>query len=142
VSPELQGAIIHSGIKMKKLKILLVDDESGVLETYEAMLDKQCYEVTTALDGLEALDKIKKYDYDMMITDWHHPEIDGIELLKKAKELKKDFITIMISGTLTRNATNEAKRLGCFSCIVKPFSIEQVVSIIKEAFTKKGLRVN
>lgn len=119
---------------MDKAKVLIADDEPVIRDLFVRVLSKQGYEVFTAGDGLEALNKIRKNNFDMLILDLRMPKVGGMELLRKAKELKKDLITIVITGYATLDTAKGAIKQGCFDYITKPFDIGKVNAIIKRAF--------
>ena len=123
----------------QKFKILVADDEQVVRDLFENFLTKQGYEVFTAVDGLDALSKIRDNNFDMLLLDLKMPVLDGMELIKKIKELKKDLIMIVITGYATLDTAKEALRQGCFNYIAKPFNIIEVSSIIKRAFDLRRL---
>ena len=122
---------------MRKIKVLIVDDERLMIDHYIALLGNERYEFSTATDGLEALDKLRRNNYDMLITDCYHPGLDGIELLREAKKLSKDIIVIIISGNMTTERINGAKELGCFACRSKPFQVKELKIVIAKAFAER-----
>lgn len=122
---------------MRKIKVLIVDDERLMIDHYIALLGNERYEFSTATDGSEALDKLRRNNYDMLITDWYHSGPKGIELLKEAKKLNKDIVVIIISGSLSAEGINEAKELGCFACRSKPFQVKELRTLIAEAFAER-----
>ena len=119
---------------MRKLKVLIVDDQRLMIDNYIALLGNERYEFSTATDGSEALDKLRRNNYDMLITDWYHPGAEGIELLREAKKLNKDIVVIIISGNMTAEGINKAKELGCFACRPKPFQLKELRILIAKAF--------
>jgi len=118
----------------EKQSILVVDDEKVIRDLFERFLKKHGYSVTTAANGLDALEKIKENDYDMMILDLKMPVMDGMELLRKIGELGKKLITIIVTGHASEETIKETLKEGCFNYIAKPFDIEEVGIIIKKAF--------
>ncbi len=118
----------------QKLRVLVADDEQVVRDLFERSLEREDYKVSTARDGLDALNKIKRNNYHVLILDLNMPRMGGMELLKKTKELKKDFITIVITGYATVDTAKEAIKQGCFDYITKPFNVEDVKIIIRRAF--------
>ena len=77
---------------MEKTKLLVADDERVIRDLLRKTLSREGYEVYKASDGLEALNKIKKNNYDMLILDLKMPKINGMELLEKIKKLNKNII--------------------------------------------------
>jgi len=120
-------------------KVLVADDDVVIRDLFERFLRKQDYRVYTASDGFEALHKIKRDNYDMLILDIKMPRMDGMELLRKIKELKKDLIVIIVTGYATIDTVKESIRQGCFDYIAKPFDIGDISIIIKRAFEARKL---
>ncbi len=132
--------IIYEMQDMKKPKVLVADDEQVIRDLFETFLGKQGYSVTTASNGFDALNKIKKNNYDMLILDLKMPRMDGMSVLNKIKELKKtDLIIIIITGYATVATAKEAMKKGCFDYITKPFDIEDVSIVIKRAIETRRL---
>ena len=119
--------------KSKKLKILVVDDEPDLLDFYENFLAKQGYEISTATNGLDALTMIKENDYAVMISNLRMPAIDGIKLLKRIKNLKKDLIKIIVTCSHSKKNFKEVIKYGCFAYIVKPVDLRYLEITIKTA---------
>jgi signal transduction histidine kinase len=138
-------------------KILITDDEEVIRQVFYRVLTKQGYEVETARDGLEALEKIKKSHFDMVISDLKMPNMDGMTLIKNIKRLSKPSpsfkrnitmeeglgkdipIIIVITGYATIQTAKEAIKLGCYDYITKPFDAEEVSIIIKRALEGRKL---
>ncbi len=102
---------------MKNKKILLVDDDQGIIETYKIKIKSYfpLYNVDTARDGLEALCLLEKKHYDILITDYHMPQLSGYEVAKKAQSLQTDLKIYLISSLLTIISEREKKIFhGCF----------------------------
>ena len=117
-----------------KPRVLVVDDEAVIRDLLQRILIKQGYEVSTATDGLEGLDKIKHNNYNILILDLKMPRMDGMGLLRKIRELEKDFIIIIITGYENQDTNQEVTRQGCLGYITKPFNIEEVNITIKRAW--------
>ena len=96
---------------MKNKKILLVDDDQGIIETYKIKIKSYfpLYNVDTARDGLEALCLLEKKHYDILITDYHMPQLSGYEVAKKAQSLQTDLKIYLISSLLTIISEREKK---------------------------------
>jgi hypothetical protein len=124
---------------MKKSKILIADDEQVIRELLLKFLSNEGYEVYQAIDGFDALDKIKNNDYGMAILDLKMPGINGMEIITKVKELNKDLAIIVITGYATLETAKAAIKLGCFEYITKPFNMDDVIATIKRAFNMRQL---
>ena len=84
-----------------KPSVLVVDDERSMREFLEILLNKENYQVTLAANGEEAFSFLEKDKFDLLITDIRMQDVDGIDVLKKAKALSPDTIVIMISAFAT-----------------------------------------
>jgi DNA-binding NtrC family response regulator len=104
-------------------KILIVDDESGIVETFKMVLADSGCEIDSALDGFSALEKIRTSDYDVVFLDIKMPKMDGIEVLEKAMEINKDLVVIMISGHGTVETAVESTKKGAYDFLEKPFGL-------------------
>ena len=125
----------------RPLRILVVDDEPDILETLEYSLVRQGYEVATALDGLEGLEKAKRFPPDFMILDVMLPGCNGYEVSRMLKEwmeidpAAKTFPIMLLTARKVDSPERE-KFIATWSradaCIYKPFELEEVVSRISE----------
>ncbi|KZL92345.1 response regulator [Clostridium magnum] len=112
-------------------KILIVDDEEGVLTSLGKRLILEGYSVDTYSDSLNALEKFKEEKYHIAIIDIVMPNIDGIYLLKEIKAYDALTQVIMVTGQPTMNTTIQALELGANDYILKPFkSIDYVVEVV------------
>ena len=120
-------------------RILVVDDEPGMREFLEIMLQKDGYDVDTAADGPEAIDKIEESLFDLAIVDIQMPILNGIEVLKKVSEKSPDTTVIMVTAYASHETAIEAMKLGAYDYITKPFKIDEIKLVIKKALDKKKL---
>ena len=106
---------------MKKYSILLVDDEESLQLTLANYLEREGYQVTKAESGEKAVEMIKKdYHFDLIITDLMMDGIDGIGVLKEAKQIRPDIIVMILTGYGSLDTAVEAMRLGAFDYMQKP----------------------
>lgn len=119
--------------------IIIVDDEPGMREFLEIMLQKDGYVIDTAADGAEAIDKIEESLFDLAIVDIQMPVLNGIEVLKKINEKSPDTTVIMITAYASHETAIEAMKLGAYDYITKPFKIDEIKLVIKKALDKKKL---
>lgn len=124
-----------------KPRILAVDDEESIREFLEIMLKKEGYDVTTAKDGAEAIDTLKKKSFDMVISDLQMPNVTGMELLKHVKDNYPDLVFMIITAFGTTESAVEAMKLGAYDYITKPFKIDEVRIVIGNALRSKNLEV-
>lgn len=117
-------------------KILIVDDELSMREFMEILLTDENYCVDTASSGSEAMDMLNKSNYHMVITDIQMPDMNGIELLKKTKEVTPDTEVLMMTAYASTESAIEAMKNGAYDYITKPFKIDEIKLIIEKAFEK------
>jgi len=122
-----------------KNNILVVDDEQSMREFLEIMLTQEGYKVTLASNGRKACSILEKTKYDMVITDIRMPNIDGIDVLKKAKSLNPETIVVLISAFATASTAVEAMREGAYDFIPKPFKVSDFKKIVKDAIDSRKL---
>jgi len=120
-------------------RILVVDDEMIVCESCQRILEEEGLEVEIALNGLEAIKKMKEHPFDIVITDLKMPGMDGMELLKTFRREYPDTTVIMITGFSTVETAVEAMKLGAFDYIPKPFTPDEVSIVVKKAIEQKNL---
>ena len=121
-----------------KLRILLVDDEESFVDTLAERLRNRDFNVTTALNGEEALGKIKEYNFDVAVIDVLMPGISGIETLKEMKKLKPLTEAIMLTGNATIETGIEGMKLGAYDYLMKPCEIDVLTDKIKSAYERKA----
>lgn len=124
---------------VRKKKILVVEDDEYVLGSIRILLNKEGYEVNTALDGLEALDSYRKESYDLVIADLKMPQMDGIELLKQLKLEFPDVSLIMMTAYGSIRTAVDAMKMGAYDYVTKPVSAEEIRLVIQRAFERQNL---
>jgi DNA-binding NtrC family response regulator len=117
-------------VSKMNFSILIVDDEKNVVNLLEKMLKKQGYTTYCAYNGKEALDIIDINQIDLVISDIRMPEIDGISLLKKVKEVDPAIEFMLITAFATVETAVEALRIGARDYIIKPFNLEDITAAI------------
>ncbi|NQT29404.1 MAG: response regulator [Candidatus Saganbacteria bacterium] len=113
-------------------RILVVDDEQGILDFFEKALNREGYDVRTSLDGSDALEKLKMEKPDLVILDIKMPGIDGIETLHYIREMDKNVVVLMLTAYGTLDSAKEALRLGATDYITKPFKLDYIKEVVKE----------
>ena len=125
---------------MLKDKILVVDDEQSMREFLEIMLKKEEYKVSLASNGEEVLKLLERDIFDLVLLDVRMPKMDGIAVLKKIKALASETIVIMITAYASHDTAVKAMKEGAYDYITKPFKIDEIKLIIKNALEKKNLQ--
>ena len=127
----------HAADAERTLRILLVDDDELVLETYQEGLSLKGHEVVVAHCGREALLALDKGTFDVMVTDLSMTGMAGLELAEKAKKIEPDLPIILLSGWAIQHAEKQIKQVGVDYVVSKPCSIEALGDTIQEA-TRAG----
>lgn len=114
--------------------IMTADDSASVRQMVGFTLKQAGYDVLEAVDGSQALDKLLDQPVDMLITDLNMPGLDGIELIRKAREIPRcRFIPIVMLTTESQEAKKkEGKGAGATGWIVKPFKPEQLLAVVRK----------
>ena len=122
------------------IKILIVDDEKITLKNLVHVMEKEGYEVVGALNGPDALKILEEEEFDVVLADLKMEKVDGIQILKRCKELYPDTEVIMITGYATVEAIGSAMKNGAFYCIAKPFELDEIRKVAKEAIEMVRLK--
>jgi putative two-component system response regulator len=123
----------------QKVDILVVDDETQVATVLDRYLTQMGYSCTTALDGIEALQKLENRSCAVALCDIRMPGMDGIELLRRIKELDDDVAVIMVTAVDNRQVAVEAMRAGAYDYLTKPFHLEEVLIGVQRALDNRQL---
>jgi len=115
--------------------ILVVDDEEVVLELFHKILKKEEYTVLTANNGKEALGLLNRKRPELVILDLKMPGMNGIEILRQIKRIDENIEVIMITGYGTMKTARITMRLGAYDYITKPFDINYIKALIKDALS-------
>jgi len=126
---------------MASERILVVDDEELVRWSFDQALTEQGYKVDLAANGEEALEKFNRRRFDLVILDIKLPGIDGIEVLKRIREVDKDALVIMITAHGGVESAVQCMKLGAFHYVQKPFEFDEVKLLVKQALELASLRI-
>lgn len=122
-----------------KGKILVVDDEERICEAVQKALERVGYEVEASLEGMDALARIHKGSFDMVICDIKMPGMDGMTLLDRIKEHDPAILVVMITGFASIESAVEAVKKGAQEYIPKPFSPSHIRFLVERVFERKRL---
>ena len=122
-----------------KGKILIIDDEAGILDTVSGILEDEGYTTLTAKDAETAIEILDKEEVDLVFLDVWLPKMSGIEAIKKIKEKDFHIPVIMISGHGNVEVAVQAVTLGAFDFLEKPLSMERIILTAERALQFKSL---
>jgi len=120
-------------------RILVVDDEITSIAILRKVLEEAGHKVTTVVDGEMAIEKIKEFKYDILLTDFNMPGMNGIELTEHALRIEPDFIVILITAFATIRSAVDAIRLGAFDYLTKPINREELLLSIQRGLERVQL---
>jgi len=118
------------------MKILVVDDDAIVVKSCRRILEAEGFNVTTVPSADEALEKIKYYDFDLLLMDVKMPKHDGIFLMREIKKNWPDIPIIVMSGYPTPETIADVVKLGATQFIPKPFRPDELVKSVRQVIQK------
>lgn len=124
---------------MRGYEILLVDDDPLILKSQSVILEEKGFNVTTAQSGKIAIELIKTQPFDLVITDLVMGEIDGIQVLKSAKEVNSEIMVIILTGYGDMKSAIDALRFNATDYLLKPCEAEEILFRVNQAIEKKEL---
>ena len=124
---------------MSKYKILWIDDEIDFLKSHIIFLTDKGYEVDTSTNGNDALELIKKIQYDIILLDENMPGINGIQTLKLIKKINQNLKVIMITKSEEENIMEEAIGKEISDYLIKPVNPNQILLSLKKNLKEKEL---
>ena len=124
---------------MDKPHILVVDDDKNALQGYLKVLSQDEFSVEGAATGYEALKKIEKQSFDIVISDIRMPQLDGLTLLREIQKRDSDVTVVLVTAFGTIDSAVEAMKLGAETYLTKPINVEALEILIKKIWEKKKL---
>src|SRR3989338_4728616 len=123
-----------------EIRVLVVDDEQGIRDLLSFELGSQGYQVITANDGVDALEKIRRNKFHLVITDLKMPKMGGIETLEEIKKIDPNIEVIMATGFGTIEVAVDSMKKGAYDFVQKPYNIHEISALIEKALEKSQLR--
>ena len=125
----------------QKPSVLVVDDESGILDTLRILLRNEGFEVTTAQGGKAGLEQIRAGVHDLILSDVRMPQVTGLDILNAAREQDPMTPVILMTAQASLQSAIQAVNSGAFYYIQKPFSNDELVAILRRACEFRQVRV-
>ncbi|MBI5209786.1 MAG: response regulator [Elusimicrobia bacterium] len=122
-------------------KILCVDDEEVVLDSFRKILVLDGYCVDTVQTGQEALGLIQSHHYDFVFTDLKMPAMDGVDVVKSVKHLRPDMDVVVITGFATVETAVDCMKHGAVDYVQKPFTEDELLAFAKKALIRRKDRI-
>lgn len=124
---------------MSPLRILVIDDEPGIRQALGQLLEYEGYEVRTATGGTDGLAEYEKFRPQLVFLDVKMAGIDGLEVLKRLRQLDPRAMVVMISGHATIQTAVEATQLGAYDILEKPLDTDRVLVLLRNALEQRTL---
>ena len=124
-----------------KSKILVIDDEQGIRDLLSYELGARGYEVVTAVNGEEGMQKLSQDKFHLVISDVKMPKMNGLQVLEAVKNIDSDIEVIMATGFGSVETAVLAMKRGAYDFIQKPFNLDEVVHLVENALEKSELRI-
>jgi formate/nitrite transporter len=118
-------------------KMLIIDDESVVLESCRKIFSQEEYEVVITLNPREGLKLAADSSFDIILCDWQMPEFDGMDVVEELDRISPGSAVVMISGYPTLDRATEAMKRGAMDYVAKPFTPDEITSAVKKAMNRK-----
>ena len=128
-------------VENPKAKILAVDDEPVILDSFRKILVLDGFAVDTVESGREALGLIQKNDYDFVFTDLKMPAMDGLDVVKGVKHLRPDIDVIMITGYATIESAVDVMKYGALDYVQKPFTEDELVGFVNKSLIRRNAKI-
>ena len=124
---------IHSDHQENPIRVLLVDDEINYVNVLANRLARRNILATKAYSGAEALQALRKQDFDMVILDLKLEDMDGIDVLKILKKMAPEVKVIMLTGHGSEQAAKDGIKEGAYDYLTKPCELSELIGKIREA---------
>ena len=114
-----------------KDSILIVDDDAGMCETLSDIMEDKGYRAFIALDGHEAIEKVKEMSFDVILMDIRMPGMNGVETFKRIKNIHPEIAVVMMTAYALEDLIREALHEGAYGVLYKPFDMERMIGLIE-----------
>jgi CheY-like chemotaxis protein len=124
-----------------KARIICVDDEDVILDSFRKILVLEGYSVDTVNSGPEAFNLIKSHHYDFLFTDLKMPDMSGVEVAKTVKQVRPDIDVVIVTGYATVETAVECMKYGAMDYVQKPFTEDELLEFTKRSLIKRQERI-
>lgn len=114
-------------------RVLVVDDEASIRDLLSKTLTLAEYDVDVAPDGSAALERMRMFSYDLLVTDLKMPGVDGMSVIKEAKRYRSDMPVLIVTGYPSEDTAIDAVNMGVSGYLTKPFRVPKVLSAAAKA---------
>src|SRR5262249_59557388 len=122
-APVTVGSAVPPPIAQRTPRILLVDDDESVLITMQAVLEMDGYRVTPVSKGSQALEEIRRTDFDLVLTDLRLDDLDGISILEELRRRAPETVAILLTGYASLESAVKALRQGAYDYLFQPVDL-------------------
>jgi CheY-like chemotaxis protein/glycine cleavage system H lipoate-binding protein len=135
------ASLRRAEVEHAKARILCVDDEQVILDSFRKILVLDGYSVDTVQTGQEALGLLQTHHYDFVFTDLKMPTMSGVDVTKSVKHLRPDIDVVIITGYATVETAVECMKVGALDYVQKPFTEDELLAFVKKALIKRQDRI-
>jgi len=132
----------RADVENPKARILCVDDETVILDSFRKILVLDGYSVDTVENGKEAVGLVQTHSYDFVFTDLKMPVMDGVEVTKAVKHIRPDIDVIIITGYATVETAVECMKYGAMDYVQKPFTEDELLEFTKKSLIKREDKIS
>jgi len=125
---------------MPDTRVLVVDDERSMRDLLAIMLKQEGHDVAVVEGGAQAIETLSREVFDLIITDLRMREVDGLAVLRAAKEHSPETVVVVITAFASTETAVEAMKLGAYDYITKPFKMDEIKLVLANALERKRLR--
>jgi two-component system response regulator PilR (NtrC family) len=125
---------------MSDIRVLVVDDEQSMRDLLAIMLRQAGYEVSVADGGETAIERLKIESFDLVVTDLRMRKVDGLTVLKAAKELSPRTVVLVVTAYASTETAVEAMKLGAYDYVTKPFKLDELKVTVANALERRRLQ--
>ncbi len=133
----LEYLAVRTLFSLRAFHILVVDDEDIARTNMEYVLKKEGYQVRTAHNGIDALEKLKAEEFDLILTDLKMEKMDGLQLLESVRKVAPHTETVMVTGFATVNSAVDALKKGAAHYLSKPIQLDELRAVVRQIQEKK-----